>query len=66
MWPLQVLIGRVTVVALVAVGTSVAWTRWTNVEQSAHSCGATRVPARSDLTADRALFLLSIGFAPFR
>jgi len=57
MWPLQVLIGRVTVVALVAVGTSVAWTRWTNVE---------RVPARSDLTADRALFLLSIGFAPFR
>jgi len=50
----------------VAVGASVAWTLWTNVEQSAHSYGATRVPARSDLTADGALFLLSIGFAPFR
>ena len=66
MWPPQVPIGRVMVLGLVAVGTSVAWTRWTNVEQSAHSYGATRVPARSDLTADGALFLLSIGFAPFR
>jgi len=30
----------------VAVGASVAWTLWTNVEQSAHSYGATRLPAR--------------------
>ena len=58
--------GRGGLAYLVGAGASVAWTLWTNVEQSAHGYGATRVPARSDLTADGALFLLSIGFAPFR